>query len=399
MATMTASFIQSTDVWLIWALMIAGVAACIYLEQTYKWAAKMSGPVLALIGGMALSNSRLMPTDAPSYDMVDTYLVPLAIPLLLFRANVVRIIRESGSMFACFHVATLGTIVGAFVAAFLFRDAFPQVPEVTGIMAASYVGGGVNFVAVKTTYNVSAELTNPLLVADNFIMAGLFGLQFVIAGSAFFRRHFPHPHSAAGDRQDAAALAARHWQRKEIALLDIAQALAIAFVIAAISVKLSGMLKATTDSKLVQSVFGNPFVLITVLTCAVTTLFHRWTEGIHGADELGIYFLYVFFFVIGLRADLWQVLLNVPVLFAFCLVMAVINLAFTLGVGRLLRLNLEELLLASNATLGGAPSAAAMAISKGWSNLVFPGLLAGLWGYIIGTFVGILVTEVVRRVM
>jgi len=30
---------------------------------------------------------------------------------------------------------------------------------------------------------------------------------------------------------------------------------------------------------------------------------------------------------------------------------------------------------------------------------VLPGLLAGLWGYIIGTFFGILVTEVLRRVM
>jgi uncharacterized membrane protein len=246
---------------------------------------------------------------------------------------------------------------------------------------------------------VSAELTNPLLVADNFIMAGLFAVQFLIAGSAFFRRHFPHPHSAAGDAQDAAALAARHWQRKEIALLDIAQALAVAFVIAAVAVKFSGLFKAMTDNKLVQALFGNPFVLITILTSTIATVWHRWAERIHGAEELGTYFLYVFFFVIGLRADLWQVVLNVPVLFAFCLVMAVINLAFTLGMGRLLRLNLEELLLASNATLGGAPSAAAMAISKGWSNLIFPALLAGLWGYVIGTFVGILVTEALRRMM
>jgi uncharacterized membrane protein len=379
--------------------MIAGVAACIYLEQTFKWAARTSGPVLALLAGMLLSNSRLMPTEAAAYDIVDTYLVPLAIPLLLLRANVVRILRESGSMFACFHIAAVGTVIGAFVAAFLFRGSFAQMPEVTGIMAASYVGGGVNFVAVKSSYNVSAELTNPLLVADNFIMAGLFAVQFLIAGSAFFRRHFPHPHSAAGDAQDAAALAARHWQRKEIALLDIAQALAVAFVIAAVAVKFSGLFKAMTDNKLVQALFGNPFVLITILTSTIATVWHRWAERIHGAEELGTYFLYVFFFVIGLRADLWQVVLNVPVLFAFCLVMAVINLAFTLGMGRLLRLNLEELLLASNATLGGAPSAAAMAISKGWSNLVFPALLAGLWGYVIGTFVGILVTEALRRMM
>jgi uncharacterized membrane protein len=106
-----------------------------------------------------------------------------------------------------------------------------------------------------------------------------------------------------------------------------------------------------------------------------------------------MYLLYLFFFVIGLKADLVAVVRNVPVLFAFCLVMAVTNLVFTLAVGKLLRLNLEELVLSVNATLGGAPSAAAMAISRGWSNLILPGLLAGIWGYVIGTFVAIVVAE------
>jgi len=389
------SLIQPGDAWWLWAAMISGVAMCIYLEQNFKWAAKTSGPVLALLIGMVLSNSRLLPTGAPAYDVVDDYLVPIAIPLLLFRANVVRIVRESGPMFRAFHVAALGTVIGAFAAGFIFRGMFPRVPEVAGIMTASYVGGGVNFVAVSRSYEVSVELTNPLLVADNFIMAGFFAVLFIIAGNRWFLKRYAHPHSV--ESADAAALAAKHWQRKEIALLDIAQALAIAVVIAAVSIKATGAIKAATPNKFVYSIFGNPFVLITILTVAVTTVCHRWTERIQGSDELGVYLLYIFFFVIGLRADLWLVLLKVPVLFGFCLVMAVANLAFTLIVGRLLKLNLEELLLAVNATLGGPASAGAMAISKGWSGLVLPAILAGLWGYIIGTFVGILVAEILMR--
>jgi len=389
------SLIQPGDAWWLWAAMISGVAVCIYLEQNFKWAAKTSGPVLALLIGMVLSNSRLLPTGAPAYDIVDDYLVPIAIPLLLFRANVVRIVRESGSMFRAFHVAALGTVIGAFAAGFIFRGMFARVPEVAGIMTASYVGGGVNFVAVSRSYEVSADLTNPLLVADNFIMAGFFAVLFIIAGNRWFLKRYPHPHSV--ESADAAALAAKHWQRKEIALLDIAQALAIAVVIAAVSIKATGAIKAATPNKFVYSIFGNPFVLITILTVTLTTVCHRWTERIQGSDELGVYLLYIFFFVIGLRADLWLVLLKVPVLFGFCLVMAVANLAFTLIVGRLLKLNLEELLLAVNATLGGPASAGAMAISKGWSSLVLPAILAGLWGYIIGTFVGILVAEILMR--
>ena len=138
-------------------------------------------------------------------------------------------------------------------------------------------------------------------------------------------------------------------------------------------------------------------MLITFLSVTVTTLFHRRTEKIQGAEEMGMYLLYLFFFIIGLKADFVLVVTKVPVLFGFCTVIAVTNLLVTLVLGKLFKLNLEELLLSVNATLGGAPSAAAMAISRGWSELVLPGLLAGIWGYVIGTFVGIVVAEALLR--
>jgi len=101
--------------------------------------------------------------------------------------------------------------------------------------------------------------------------------------------------------------------------------------------------------------------------------------------------------VIGLPADLWQVIRSVPMMFVFCLIIAVVNLAVTLLLGKMLKLNLEELLLCVNATIGGPPTAAAMAIARGWPRLVLPALLVGLWGYVIGTFLGIVVTETLRR--
>jgi uncharacterized membrane protein len=181
-------------------------------------------------------------------------------------------------MLAAFHVAALGTVIGAFVAAFAFRSAFDQVPEVAGIMTGSYLGGAVNFMAIKGSYNVSENLTNPLLVADNFIMAGMFAALLVMAGSRFLRRHYPHPHSLEGDNEDVTALAARHWRRKEISLLDIAKALAVAFVEPALATVLTGVLKAQIESRILQSIIGKRYVWITFLTVALTTCFHRRME-------------------------------------------------------------------------------------------------------------------------
>ena len=407
------SLIHPDQTWTLWALIVSGTCLAIWLEQTYRWAAKLSGPVLALLIAMMLSNFKVMPTEAPCYDFVTDYLLPLAIPLLLFRANIVKIARETGWMLVAFHISTLGTVLGAILAVFLLHGRVERLPELAGIMTASYVGGMVNFFAVQDSFATSGTLTGPLIVADNFIMAGILVALLFISGSKFFLRHYSHPHTPDVDATDKNAgdeksknLAAEHWRRKDVSLLDIAKALAVAFIVVAISAvirqQMEVWLRAPVIAELISNkvvmsvVFGilcNKFVWITFVSMLVATIFHRQIEKINGADEMGGFMLYIFLFSVGLPADLVQVLSKMPDLFVFCTIIAVTNLVFTLVVGRLFNFDLEELLLCVNASIGGPPTAAAMAIAKGWSQLVLPALLVGIWGYTIGTFVGILVGQ------
>lgn len=391
--------ISADNTWALWAVIIAGTTLAIWMEQTYRWAARLSGPVIALLIAMLLSNAGIMPTYASSYDFVGDYLVPLAIPLLLLKANLVRIARETGWMFVAFHISVIGTIVGAAIATLVLRGRVEDIAGVAGIMTASYSGGGVNFIAVRESFDVSEDLANPLLVADNFIMAGMFLLLLAIAGSKWFRRHFPAPHSGKSDSAASATTAAEHWRPKPIGLLDIAKSLAIAFVVVAVAFKIQSLIEEYLRPSMFRQILGNKFVLITFLSMSVATLFHRSVGSLAGAEELGSFMLYIFLFALGLPADLLAVLRNVPLLFLFCLIMALTNLAVTLVLGKLLRIDLEELVLCVNATLGGPPSAAAMAIAKGWSELILPSLLVGIWGYVIGTFLGVALGQFLMQIV
>jgi uncharacterized membrane protein len=60
------------------------------------------------------------------------------------------------------------------------------------------------------------------------------------------------------------------------------------------------------------------------------------------------------------------------------------------GLGYVFRLSLPELITASNAAILGATTAPALAATKGWNNLVTPGVLVGVLGYALGTFIGTL---------
>lgn len=67
-----------------------------------------------------------------------------------------------------------------------------------------------------------------------------------------------------------------------------------------------------------------------------------------------------------------------------------INMLISLIAGKLVKANLEDIVLASNANIGGPTTAAALAIAKGWKNLIGPILVVGTLGYIIGNYVGTL---------
>jgi uncharacterized membrane protein len=401
------NLVSPDDTWTLWALITSGTALAIWLEQNYRWAARLSGPVLALLIAMLFSNTGLVPPQSPAYDFVDNYLVPLAIPLLLFRANLLQIVRSAGRLFLAFHLSTIGSLVGTACAVLLLkgRIASPDLEHAAGMMAASYIGGAVNFMAVKSSYGVRAEVADPLIVADNFVMAAVFVILLAAAASSWFRRHFPHPHSLESDRTAAQNLAATHWQRKGIGLLDLGKALAVAFIAVATAQLLQqaaqssfgDVSRASLPLQMLQVLCTNRFVLITAASLVIATLFHRPMSAINGPEELGTFMLYVFLFCIGLPANLKAVLLQAPLFFVFCAIIAAVNFLVTLVLGKLLRFNLEEVLLAVNANLGGAPSAAAMAISAGWPRLVLPGILVGIWGYVIGTPIGVLVVQVFSR--
>ncbi len=329
-----------------------GTALAIWLEQGYRWAARLSGPVIALLIAMVLSNTRLVPPQSGAYDFVGDWLVPLAIPLLLFRANIREIIRSGKRLFLIFHISSIGTLLGTALAVWLLKNAIrsPDIAHAAGMMAGSYIGGGVNFMAVKASYNVSETVSNPLIVADNFVMAGMFVVLLGIAASGWFRKHYPHPHTLDDSETAGRNLAAEYWRGKDISLLDVARVMAFAFAALAVATLIGrGMRGAFGDVsqsgmlvQMLQVLFTNKFVLITVVTLTLATLFARSLAKINGAEEIGTYMLLLFLFTLGLPADLLTVITKAPLFFVFCAIIAVVNLAFTLAAGKVFRLNLED---------------------------------------------------------
>lgn len=395
------SLIAADNTWALMAIMCVGVALAIWLEQKYMWASKVSGAILALLLALILSNLAIIPTNCPLYDdVIWGFAVPMGIPLLLLQCNMKKIWKETGRMLIIFLIGAVGTCVGAIVAFALLKDYIPELAGVAAMMTGSYIGGGVNFAALADQFKVSSQMIGATTVADNLLMALYFFALIAFAGMKFFRKHYSHPSidevAAMEDKSQAQTLAASYWSRKDISLKDIAMNFAYSVVIVFLAKLIGtgiGAIIPTSNAflQILNTFFGSQYVWITTLSMICATWGEEHVAKLHGSQEIGTYLIYLFLFVIGVPASIIKIITDTPLLLAFTGLMVVINMLFCFIGGKLLKFDLEDIILASNANIGGPTTAAGMAISQGWVKLVGPSMLIGTFGYVIGTYLGVVI--------
>src|SRR5699024_7305056 len=394
------SLIKPDDTLTLWGILVVWASVSIYLEQRFNWASKISGAIIALVGAILLSNAGVIPTESSVYDAVWNVIVPLAIPLLLFHVNFKKIWQESGKLLIIFFISSVGTVAGTIISFFVLKDHIPYLEKIGAMMSASYTGGGVNFAAMAAKYDTPGEMVSATVVADNLMMALYFVILMIIPTMAFFRKKYSTPHIEEVERDvgtdDGQTLAESFWKRKEISLKDIALAMGTAFLLVIVSFKIADVFAEIIPAEegtsfffiMLHGLFGDQYLMLTTITFIMLALFPRYFENINGSQEMGTFLIYIFFVVIGVPASIPLIVQNAPLLLVFVFIIVLINMTISLGVGKLLKYNLEDILVASNANIGGPTTAAAMAIAKGWKNLVGPILVVGTLGYIIGNYIG-----------
>lgn len=398
------SFIKPEQTWILWAILTGLAALSIHLEEKYKWASKVTSSIIALSGALILSNLRIIPTESPVYDTVWSYIIPLAIPMLLFNCDMKKIWRDSGRLLGIFIIGSVGTVLGALIGYFALYKYVPGLEYVATIMTGSYIGGGVNFVALSDAYNVPSDIIASATVADNLLMALYFFVLLAMPSMTFFRKHFSHPLVDEVEASDMVASASQYQNssessKTEITIKDIAFVIASSFIIVAISREFAGLFSRVIPTsnaflKALNSLLGNMYLILTTLTMLLATFKSEFFSSLRGAQEIGMFFMAIFMAVIGVPASISQIIFKAPLLLVFCGIMIAVNMLVTLLGAKIFKFTLEEAIIASNANIGGPATAPAMASAKGWNPLVGPSVLVAVFGYILGNYLGIIVGNI-----
>lgn len=355
--------------------------------ETRRWGQKVGGPLLLLAAGMALSNLGIIPHTADIYDQISGMLVPMAIPLLIMRADFRVIFSESGPMFVTFLVATVATIIGALVG-FYVIDMGPLQAEISGTIMSSYIGGSLNYVATAEAVGLKDSSIYVAGLSADAVGAVFFLIMLMLMPTIrFVRNALPSKFiGAENDNEPHHGIAITPSEAVPFSLLPAATGLALSLVVCALSMLLTSVFE-------IESLF---ILVVTALSLVVANFLKTVVARVSSEFELGTLFMYIFFVAIGAGANLDDVLGAAFPILMFIVVMVLVHLIVVVIIGRFMKLDLAEVMIASNACILGPAPAAALAASKGWKALVTPGILVGVFGYAIATFLGVALTSLLR---
>ncbi len=396
-----------TDPFAVGAVVTVLIALAFFLDRRFQLFSFFGTAIVVITGAAVLVNLRVIPpsipvgdqqTISPIYVFAADYAVPLAIVLLLMTADLRSLRRLGRPAITAFFLGAVGTLIGAFVGGLLLAGAIgPESWKISGQFAGSYIGGGVNYAAVGEAVGTSDTLFATGAAADTlmtnlwFVLTALIPVLLLrfypsIYGGRSHNEDNPQGDETAGE---TGVVAEEYWEKREISIYHIIYLLAVTFVIVAVATLIATPINEALGFEIPVELWYTTLALLAALTPA---------NRLNGGEEIGNVLLHYFFAVLGAGAVLSTLVGKGPIIFLFLVVLVTIHGLIIFGVGRLLKIEIETLSVASQACVGGPSTALALAISKQWRSLVTPAVLIGVLGYAIGNYAGVSMAFLLRAI-
>jgi uncharacterized membrane protein len=324
-------------------------------------------------------------------DSVQTALIPLALPLILFSLSVRRWLRFSGKGFLSMILALISVSVIVATGYLIFGEKIPEGNKVAGMLIGTYTGGSINMAALAIALKVQ-PYTFIMTNTYDMIIGGLTILFFITAGPAVFRFFLPPFKSYAVQKGDNLNFDVMEKQmsedfddysgifKKEIILpLLGALGLAVLIFVAGVGVFL-----------LLPKVPALISVILTVTTLGVAASFIPKVRNIKKTYQLGMYFITAFSLVIASRCDLsvfFQVKYINILLFVTYAYFG--SLFLHLLLSWIFRVDADDYLITTTGFVYSPPFVPMVAAALKNKDVILTGLATGIIGWIIGNYIGV----------
>jgi uncharacterized membrane protein len=376
-----------TDPITIFLTLATVVLVAIVLEKRVGLFRSFGAALTAILLGMLLSNGGLLPGNSPTYDFLMGTGVNLGIALILLSVDLRSVLQAGPKMLAAFGIGAAGTAVGAITGGLILSGLVgPETWKLAGQFTGTYTGGGANFAALGREFDTSAEMFSAATAADVIVTAVWMAACLAVPVLLGRPKQTQQPVDDASGEKPVTLERTLHDSVRPVTIGDTAALVTIAVA----AVWGAGQL-AKFAPILPEVLWLTTVVLLLAQVPAVKSL--------AGSALFGNYLILLFLASNGARSVVATLVAVGPPVFYYAIITVALHGVVIFGVGRLVRLDLATLAVASQANVGGAASALAIAGARGYTDRLLPGVAVGLLGYAVGNYFGFAVAALMRGLL
>ncbi|NCB51130.1 MAG: DUF819 family protein [Clostridia bacterium] len=374
-----------------------------FFPQPAIWAAKKVrifgtlGPVFLCYAGGLLFSFLFRAVDADTSAITTLYsvFVLLAMPLILFSADMLAVRKLAKPMLISFVMNTAAVVVIAAAAFFLFRGDFPSgrtAAQVSGMLVGTYTGGTPNMLAIGKGLGAGDSI---LLTQTADIIGG--GLYFFLLISILpgllgkmLRRYEP---VSADSRLDGEKLTQELGIRDQKLTRHNVLSIAGLIGLAALSVLAALGTALILPVEEGASRFSNidrytAVIMLLVTTFGVGLSFVKRIREAPGSYAAGQYFILMFSVAMGLCFDL-NSLGSAMAIFGMLLFVQFGTAVLHLLLAKMFGIDRDTMMITSTAGVFGPAFIIPVAGALKNDEIILPGILCGILGYAAGNYLGI----------
>jgi len=384
---------------LITLIYLLGPILIILLYNQFKTIQKMGTIFLAYAVGIVLSLSGLMQLSGEEKELMGkiqewimNITVPLAIPLMLFSSDFKLWKKSLKKTFAALIGGLLSVIIATISGYFIFRNqGIDELWKAGGMMIGTYTGGTMNFVAIGKILETNPTVFT-LVSTFEMVISFVFLLFMIGGGYKIFRKILPfHDDSISLDEHEIVEKEYTFEVYKGMLKPKSFGKTMMAFILSFSFLVVGAGLALLFTGRLNELI-----VIFTITGLGIAFSFVKKIRTLPKSFELGIYFILVFSIVISSQFDIYTLNSKNLVLLAFIAFILIVSVILHLLFSRLFKIDGDLFSISNIALIFSAPFVPAVAGAMGNKKIFISGIVIGLIGYAIGTYLGVGVAEILR---
>lgn len=347
------------------------------------------GIIASLCGVFHFADPAIGATFSKLQSTIMNVAVPLAIPLMLFNCDFKLWTKSLPKTTWALVTGLAAVLIASISGYFIFRNSVPEIAKVTGMMAGIYTGGTMNFNALGAALNVDRSVM-AIVLAFQMVITTPYIFFLLGGGYKIFRKLLPYKDITHKGRMDEDEVETNDvenyrgmFEKKNF--IGMMKGLGLSVIFLAIGAGLALLITGTLNELV---------VILTITTLSIIASFFKPIRELPKTFELGMFFILIFSVIVASMFDINSVNGGSLYIGGFVLWIIGISVGLHLLLCRIAKVSGDLFCVCQVGLLCSPPFVPPIAGAMKNKKVLISGIVVGLVGYAIGTYLGALLAWV-----